>query len=118
MTEEKYIVQFESEQRRDKEQVLDRKIRHADRREALGIASSYDKWRQNMFMERRREVDSVWSFTNYYVIKCGSELKYIERNVTGPLGGKKEGKARNLAINFGSEVWIEDIYSTGVDDLV
>ena len=61
-------------------------------------------------------MDAVWVFTNHIIFKCGSELKYIDVNETGLLGGSPTPK--DFRINFGSEVWIADIYSTGVDDLV
>ena len=79
LTNEKYTVEFNSEQRRDKVAVLDRKIRNNKKREELGIADKRDKWRLGQFIDRRAHMDSVWLFENYIVIKCGSELKYIRK---------------------------------------
>ena len=61
-------------------------------------------------------MDSVWLFTNYIIVKCGSELKYIPKEKSSRFGGPEA--PRNFNINFGSEVWIQDIFSTGIDDLV
>ena len=116
LSEEKFYLEFNAEQRRDKVGVLDRKIRNNKKREELGIADKRDKWRLTQFIDRRSHVDSVWLFTNYIVVKCGSELKYISKEKTGIF--EEESKPKNFNINFGSEVWIQDIYSTGIDDLV
>ena len=90
LKEEKFTVEFNSEQRRDKVGVLDRKIRNNKRREELGLADKRDKWRLGQFLDRRAHVDSVWLFTNYIIVKCGSELKYIERNSSSLFGGESK----------------------------
>jgi hypothetical protein len=50
------------------------------------------------------------------VAKCGSEIKFIER--TKSVLGLHSTNAINFDINPGAEVWIENIYSTGVEDLI
>ena len=61
----------------------------------------------------------MWVFTNFIVVKCGSELKYIkiERADDGHIT-KYNADPVDFNINLGSEVWVQNIYSTGVDDLV
>jgi len=115
MSEERYVLEFNREQRREKEVVLDKKIQHAQRRKDLGLSDSYDKWRLEQYLERRTNVDSVWILPNYIVVKCGSEMKYISRKSDGLFSNNKP---IDFNINFGSEVWIQDVYTTGVDDLI
>jgi hypothetical protein len=61
----------------------------------------------------------VWVFKNYIIVKCGCELKYIaiQRNESGEIT-EYNAKPVNFNIDFGKEVWIQHIYSTGIEDLV
>lgn len=42
-------------------------------------------------------------------------MKYISRKKEGLFGNRGP---QDFNINFGSEVWIQDVYTTGVDDLI
>ena len=61
-------------------------------------------------------MESVWITSNHIIIKSGSNLKYIKK----PKDSKDINKAKPVQFNidFGPEVWIQDIFETGVDDLI
>jgi len=61
-------------------------------------------------------MERAWVFDNYIVAKCGSELKYIRREES-VLGGWATSSI-NFEISPGAEVWVENVFSTGVEDLV
>jgi hypothetical protein len=56
----------------------------------------------------------VWVFTNHIVIKSGANLKYLAKNYNNIM--KEEVKDFN--VDFGTEVWIQDIFATDIDDLI
>ena len=83
-------------------------------RQSLGIADKTDEWKLNQLLSRRSHIDSVWVFTNHIVIKSGANLKYLAKNYNNIM--KEEVKDFN--VDFGTEVWIQDIFATDIDDLI
>lgn len=57
-------------------------------------------------------MDSVWLFSNHVVFKSGKSLKYLPRTA------KTSKKPKDFNIDLGHDVWIQDIYATGIDDLI
>ena len=66
-------------------------------------------------MRREGQMDRAWVFDNYIVAKSGSEIKYIRRKES-MLG--YETSSINFEITPGAEVWVENVFSTGVEDLI
>ena len=114
LEERKFEVVFDAEQRREKVSVLTRKINTIQKRKELGVADKRDEWKLNRLLDRRAHVDSVWLFTNHIVVKSGAELQYLPRQVNGLL----RAKPKPFNVDFGAEVWIQDIFPTGIDDLI
>ena len=94
--------------------VLNRKINTIEKRKDLGVADKRDEWKLNRLLNRRAHVDSVWLFTNHIVVKSGAELQYLPRQDNGLF----KAKPKPFMIDFGTEVWIQDIFPTGIDDLI
>ena len=61
-------------------------------------------------------MERAWVFDNFIVAKCGSEIKFIHRETS--ILGMHATNSINFDINPGAEVWIENVYSTGVEDLI
>ena len=55
-------------------------------------------------------------FDNFIVAKSGSEIKYIRREKS--LIGGYATNSINFEITPGAEVWVENVFSTGVEDLI
>ena len=100
--ERKFEVVFDADQRKEKLNVLNRKINSIQKRKDLGIADKRDNDKLNRLLERQAHVDSVWLFTNHIVVKSGAELKYMKKKETGRF--KRSPKPFN--VDFGTEVWI------------
>ena len=58
-------------------------------------------------------MDSVWVFTNHIIVKSGANLKYQVKDYNN-----SNEEFKDFNIHFGAEVWIQDIFATGIDDLV
>ena len=56
----------------------------------------------------------MWVFTNYVVVKSGASLKYLRKNYSYI----SNEEVIEFNIDFGTEIWIQDIFATGIDDLV
>ena len=80
----------------------------------LNLADAFDEWKLSRLQDRKKNLDKVWILPNFIVVKCGSELAYMKRGKSGLFSNNKPKK---FSIEFGSEVWIEDIYTTGVADI-
>ena len=65
---------------------------------------------------RKGQIERAWVFDNYIVVKCGSEIKFIQREKS--VMGMHATNAINFDITPGAEVWIENVFSTGVKDLI
>lgn len=66
--------------------------------------------------KRSGQIERCWVFNNYIVAKSGSELKYIPRETS--IAGGTCVNSIDFSIQPGAEVWIENVFSTGVEDLV
>ena len=110
---EKYRLFFTAEARQAKRAVLEGKIQAEQKRVNLGHGSA-----ENLARLKRRnlQMDRAWIFGNYLVVKCGCEIKYIKRE-TSVLGGYAT-ESINFEITPGAEVWIENVFATGVEDLI
>ena len=110
---ELYKIAFSENARKAKMAVLEGKIMAEQKRVNLGTG---DKDNLIRLQRRKGQIERAWIFDNYIVAKCGSEIKFIER--TKSVLGLHSTNAINFDINPGAEVWIENIYSTGVEDLI
>ena len=61
-------------------------------------------------------MDRAWLFGNYLVVKCGCEIKYIKRE--NSVLDRYAMESIDFAITPGAEVWIENVFATGVEDLI
>ena len=61
-------------------------------------------------------MESVWITSHHIIVKSGSNLKYIKK--TQDSKDINKAKPVQFNIDFGPEVWIQDIFETGVDDLI
>ena len=61
-------------------------------------------------------MERAWVFDNFIVAKSGSEIKFIPREES--ILGMHATNSINFSVSPGAEVWIENIYSTGVEDLI
>ena len=114
LEEQQFDVVFDSAQRHEKVNVLTRKINSIQKRKELGVADKRDNWKLNRLLDRRAHVDSVWLFTNYIVVKSGTELQFQKRNGSGFF----KAKPKKFNLDLGTEVWVQDIFATGIDDLI
>ena len=108
-------IEFDEDQRAEKVKVLEKKIKYLTNRVSQEIADEKDKWKLNQLLQRKARIDQVWVFTNYIVVKCGASLKYVKKKT------KKrffKPKPKEFNIDLGAEVWIQDIFATGIDDLI
>ena len=106
-------MSFDAESRADKKTVLARKIGNELKAVNLGHGS-----RDNLARLKRREgqIDRAWVFDNYIVAKSGSEIQYIRREES-LLGGYATNSI-DFDVAPGAEVWVENVFSTGIEDLV
>jgi len=65
---------------------------------------------------RKMQIERAWVFDNYIVAKSGSELKYIPREES--VMGMYKTEAIDFQLTPGAEVWIENIFATGIEDLI
>lgn len=70
----------------------------------------------NRLKKRARNMQHAWCFGDYVICKSGSEVKLVRRKKGHKIGKKEE--ADYINISLGEEVWLEDIYTTGVRNIV
>lgn len=61
-------------------------------------------------------MERAWVFDNFIVAKSGSEIKYIPREES-VIGGYATQSIK-FEVTPGAEVWVENVFSTGVEDLI
>ena len=109
-----FVVEVDGEERAQKTNVLNKKINALNKRYELLIADNKDHWKLNQLINRRSQMEAVWITTNHIIVKSGSILKYASKKTKDI---SKE-KFDYINIDFGTEVWIQDIFETGIDDLI
>ena len=71
----------------------------------------------NRLKRREGQIDRAWVFDNYIVAKSGPVIKYMRRKVSDS-SNSYATNSKDFELNLGAEVWIENVYSTGIEDLV
>ena len=104
---------FKASSADEKRRVLDRKISLEQRNLDLGSGSDDALQRLSRRMD---QIERAWVMDNYVVAKSGSEIKYIAREKS--LLGGYSTETIDFAIHPGAEVWVENVFSTGVEDLI
>lgn len=66
--------------------------------------------------KRNTSIERAWVFDNFLIIKCGAEIKYMPREKS--VLGLYATEAIKFEITLGAEVWIENCFPTGIEDLV
>lgn len=61
-------------------------------------------------------MERAWVFDNFIVAKSGGEIKYIAREKS--ILGMYATSTINFAVEPGTEVWLENVFATGIEDLI
>ena len=104
---------FDPISRAEKHAVIQRKVQAEQKRIVMGSGSKDALVR---LQRREGQIERAWIFNNYIVAKSGSEIKYIKRSQS--VLGMHHTNDIEFAITPGAEVWIENVISTGVNDLI
>jgi len=112
-SEERYRISFNAHSHLDKKVVLERKILNEQKAMSLGAGSESNLIR---LKKREQQIERAWVFDNFIIAKSGCEIKYMPREKS--VLGMSATNSIPFGIEPGAEVWIENIYATGIEDLV